>query len=330
VPASASMSEDISRFLARFVFHQTRLYVWVPVGGAMLKYRSGRFFLLFYVLARRSNAWRSFVHNLFAYGVKNSPARWQNEMTIPLKPASEKRYICALHPHGLLCDGLHILVAKEPNAFKPDTNHIGGIANFKPFLCFSPVIQYVPGHQECYRERCGGASAKDVERVLKSTDCTPAICPGGFAEAVWCWSNDKYEYSWLKNNTRFMAVAIKNQTDIIPVYTYGLSSMYKTNTFGRQQLAEIAQKYQLPTVIATGKLLGMPMHEDIVVVLYDPFPVDTYTLNDVDQACEDYMAYLKSCFDRDKAKYGMANKEIIFIGPRGNDEGAQPHIQSRL
>jgi len=320
----------ISTLLIKFIFHNIRLYGWVPAVGAMLRYRHGRVLVLLYALARKSDAWRSFAHHLFRYGVKDSPARIQSALTAPLKPPSEKRYLVCIHPHGLLCDGWHIAVAKEPDAFRPNVNTLGGIDNFKPFLCFSPVIQYVPAHQECYRERCGGASSKDVERVLKTTDCTPAICPGGFAEAVWCWSNDKYEYSWLKNNNRFMAVAIKNKLDIVPTYSYGITSMYYTNTLFRQQLAEIAQKTSIPTVIATGKLAGMPLHEEVVTVVYDPFPVDKYSLDDIDQAHQDYMAYLKECFDKDKAKYGMGDKDMLFIGPRTRNAGPKPRLLSKL
>lgn len=322
---------DLPSLLLKVIFHNTRLYGWVPAGVAMARYRYGRALLLFYCMVRRTNSWRSFVHHLFKYGMKDSPARLHSALTAPLKPASEKRYMVAIHPHGLLCDGWHMVVAKAPDGFLPNQPHFMGVENLNPFLCFSPVIQYVPGHQECYRERCGGASAKDVERVLRTTDCNPAICPGGFAEAVWCWSDEKFEYSWLENNSRFIAVAIKNGLDIIPSYTYGLTSMYKTNTFFRQELAEVAQKTQIPTVVATGKLLGVPFHEDVVTVLYDPFPVDKYTLNDVEQAHEDYKKYLKECFDRDKAKYGMGDMEMKFIGPRSQKQKlASPQIRSRL
>jgi len=306
---------DIPAWFARFVFHHVRLYGWIPVGVAMLRSPQKRWFLALYALTRKTETWRSCVHKFFSYGLRNSPARLENKLSVPLKPPSEKRYLCCIHPHGLLCDGWHCLIGKDPDSFKPD-NAVGGVPNFKPFLCFSPVIQYVPGHQECYRERCGGASSASVERVLRDTDCIPAICPGGFAEAVWCWSNGKYEYSWLKNNSRFMAVAIKHKLDIIPSYTYGLTSMYKTNIFFRQQLAEAAQKSQAPLVLATGKLGMMPFHEDVVTVIYDPFPVDAYTMDDVEQALQDYSAYLKACFDKDKSKYGMGDKEMLFIGPR--------------
>lgn len=297
----------------------------------MLNYRSGRAFLLFYILATRSDAWRTFVHKLFRHGVKDSPARLENRLTTALKPPSEKRYMICIHPHGLLCDGWHIVVAKDPKSFLPDSSSLGGIPNLKPFLCFSPVIQYVPGHQELYRERCGGASSKDVERVLKTTDCMPSICPGGFAEAVYCWSDGKYEHAWLEGNSRFMAVAIKNQTDIVPTYTYGLTSMYKTNPLFRNALAQVAQKYQIPLIAFWGKFLAYPLHEDLVTAVYDPFPVDKYTPDDVDQALQDYQEYLKKCFDSDKAKYGMGDKEMLFIGATGKSgKTPQNQIRSKL
>jgi len=295
----------------------------------MVKYPRGRLFLLFYCMVRRSNMWRSFVHQSFRYGVKDTPARLESRLTLPLKPPSEKRYLICIHPHGLLVDGWHNLIAKEPQSFWPDSSSIGGIANLKPFLCFSPVIQYVPGHQELYRERCGGASSKDVEHVLRTTDCSPAVCPGGFAEALYCWSDGKYEHSWLKGNTRFMALAIKNKTDIIPNYTYRLTSMYRTCPIFRQQLAELAQKYQIPMVLFWGKFLAYPLHDDGVTVVYDPFSVQKYSLDDVDQALLDYQEYLRQCFDEDKGKYGMGDKELLFIGPRDGKQ-VPSHIRSKL
>lgn len=316
--------DTVSSFAARFIFHQCRLYGWVPTTALMLKYRSGRLFALFYVLARKSNMWRSFVHQLFKHGVKDSPARLESRLTAPLKPASEKRYMICIHPHGVLCDGWHIVVAKNPSAFLPDNNNFCGVENFKPFLCFSPVIQYVPGHQELYRERCGGASAKDVQRVLQTTDCMPAVCPGGFAEAVYCWSDGKYEHSYLKGNKRFMAVAIKNQTDIIPTYTYGITSMYKTNTLFREKLSEVAQKTQIPLILFFGKFFGYPLHEEVVTVIYDPFPVSKYSMDDVDQALLDYQVYLRTCFDGDKGEFGMGDKEMLFVGPK------PPKVRSKL
>merc|ERR1712217_809340 len=103
----------------------------------MLRYRRGRFLLLLHCLGRKSNTWRSFVHQFFRYGVKDSPARFENAMSAPLKPPSEKRYILAIHPHGLLCDGWHIVVAKQqPDTFKPETSDFCGVTHFKPFLCF--------------------------------------------------------------------------------------------------------------------------------------------------------------------------------------------------
>lgn len=324
--------ESVSSFVARFVFHQTRLYGFVPAMVMMARNKAGRAVLVMYALVRKTDVWRNLVHQWFAHGLKDSPAHIVNRISVPLKPPTEQRYLICIHPHGLLCDGYHMAVAKEPDAFRPDSNSLGGIVNLKPFLAFSPVIQYIPAHQELYRERCGGASSKNVEDIIRKTDCNPAICPGGFAEAVYCWTDGIHEHSWLKGNTRFMALAIKQKLDIIPSYTYGVTSMYRTNTLFRPQLAELAQKYSVPLVPFWGKFFGYPLHEDAVTVMYDPFPVDQYSVErpgDVDRALEDYQVYLRKCFDSDKGKYGMGDKELLFIGPR--DKGkAKPPPMSKL
>lgn len=291
----------------------------------MARFPRGRALLVFYAAVRRSNIWRSSVHRLFKFGLDGSPAQLENRLTSPLKPASEKRYMVSMHPHGILLDGWHIVIAKNPDAFLPESNNLCGIQNFKMFLAFSPVIQYVPGHQELYRERCGGSSSKDIDTILRTTDYMPTICPGGFSEAIYAWSDKNVEYSWLDSNTGFIAVAIRNKTDIVPTYSYGLTSMYRTNTLFRRQLAELAQKAQFPLVFFWGKFWAYPLHERVTIVVYDPFPVHKYTLADVDQALADYQQYLKQCFDSDKGKYGMADKELVFIGPRKK----QP-VRSRL
>jgi len=323
------MLDSLSSFVVRFVFHHTRLYGWVPTAAWMLTNNPGRLFLMFYGLVRRSTQWRSFIHNLSKHGVKDSPSRVESRLTVPLKPASEKRYMHSIHPHGLLVDGWHIVIANDPGCFSPERSDIGGIPNFKLFLCFSPVIQYVPAHQEMYQDRCGASSFKAVENVLKTTDCIPSICPGGFGEAVYCTGEDKYEYSWLKGNSRFIALAIKNKTDIVPTYTYGLTSMYKTQPYFRQQLAEMAAKTQIPLALWWGKFLALPFHENCVTVVYDPFSVEKYSIDDVDQALLDYQAYLKRCFDEDKGKYGMGDKELLYVGPR-DAKGPKSGIQSKL
>jgi len=276
-----------------------------------------------YCLVCRTDAWRSSVHQLFKFGLEGSPAKFESKLTSPLKPASQKRYMVAIHPHSLLCDGWHLSIAKNPGSFEAQNDTVG-VPNLKAHLCFSPVIQYVPAHQELYRERCGSATGKTVNRLYSDTAMIPCVCPGGFAEAVYCWSNRKYEYSWLDSNTRFMALAIRNKADIIPSYSYGATSMYYTNPLFRHQLATLAQKWQIPLVLFWGKFLALPLHEDVVTVMYDPFPVEQYTMADVDKALLDYQTYLKKLFDGDKGLYGMADKEMVFIGPKKQE----PH--SRL
>lgn len=86
-----------------------------------------------------------------------------------------------------------------------------------------------------YRDHCGSSSKANIKNVLENfKHCTPMVCPGGFAEAVYGASGDeKYEYAYLKNNKAYMKVAIEQKLDIIICYSYNITSMYSSFKYGR-------------------------------------------------------------------------------------------------
>merc|ERR1712167_333269 len=267
------------------------------MGLALMCTRRGRKLLLLYALICRTTKWQNLFNEVIRFGVKKRPVSYVNKMP-PLEPPDKKRYMVAFHPHSVLMDGAHMVIAQHPNSFDDDNNEFLGIKNFKPTLCLAPVIKYIPGHQELWKRRCGGVSKKDLEWVLKNSDCSPTICPGGFAEAVWAQASTFEEYSYIPKG--FIATCIQLKLDIIPVYSIGTTTMYRTNTKFRTELSKLAQKYKVPMVFFWGKFGLVPFHSEVVTVLYPPFSVQECTLQDVNQAWVAYKSYLTSCYNSDR------------------------------
>jgi len=167
------------------------------------------------------------------------------------------------------------------------------------------------------------ASRATIVRILRKTTFSPALIPGGFAEAVYTNAQPDLEFSYIKERSGFIKLAIEEKVDIIVTYSFGLNDMYHTLNWRRHERAKLAQTTSLPLLWwwgAAGPVFGspicgnVPLTESVVVCTFDPFPTSQYTLDQVEQAHTDYMAYLKECFDSRKAEAGYGHKELYFIG----------------
>merc|ERR1719471_1086682 len=113
---------------------------------------------------------------------------------------------------------------------------------------------------------------------------------------------------------------IEHGVDTIPLYSFGATKMYKTSRIGRSKRAQFSQKYYLPALYFWGWMgTSIPLTEEVTTVVFDPFPTSKYTIEQLSQCHQDYMRYLKKCFDEYKSQYGMADKELLFIGKDYND-----------
>jgi hypothetical protein len=267
-----------------------------------------------YIAIHRQLWWQRAAHKFLGYGASD-----QHKIVNLNKHLihDDQRYLWSLHPHSVLADGWHSIIAKNIDSFETGPPEIGR----KIALCFAPIIQHVPVHQEMYRDKCGAADKRSVTKWWK-TDADPALIPGGFAESVFANSADtRYEYSYIKDRQGFIRIAIEAGNDIVPVYTFRATRMYYNPALLRGWRARFSQSYYIGLVPWMGWLgTSMPLTDKTTTVVFPPFLASKYTVDTLDQAHQDYMAHLKRHFDENKASYGMRNTELVFVGSDWEDD----------
>mmetsp|Transcript_70176 Transcript_70176/g.177954 ORF Transcript_70176/g.177954 Transcript_70176/m.177954 type:complete len:395 (+) Transcript_70176:128-1312(+) len=301
-------------------FHSQRLFGWAYVLPILLVKRPLRTLLglAAYGAIHRQRWWQVAIHTLLGYGASRrhkvvSPSRYLID--------DNKRYLVCLHPHSILADGWHSLTARAIESFEDGGNGPPGLGR-KVALCFAPVIQHVPVHQEMYRDKCGAADKASLVKWWKTPDIDPALIPGGFAEAVFANAGDKkHEYSYIKDRKGFVRICLEERKDIMPCYTFKSSWMYWNPGILKGLRARISQKLSISLVAIIGRFgTLMPLRDDTTTVVFPPFKVCRYTVDQLDEAHSAYLDHLKHYFDVYKTEYGMGETELVFVGADFQDD----------
>jgi len=313
-----------------WLFHSWRLFGYgflLPPLFAVYPLRTAAG-ILTYVAVHRKEWWQRTVHSFFGYAASR-----RHSFVNPSKHLirDDQRYLWCLHPHGVLADGWHSIIARNEDAFSNSGNGPPDVGR-KIALCFAPIIQHVPVHQEMYRDKCGSADKKSITRWWKTSDTDPALIPGGFAEAVFANSAErKIEYSYLKGRKGFVRIGIEEGKDIVPVYTFRQNWMYRTPSTLRGLRARISQNYFIGLVPFLGWMgTSMPLTDDTTTVVFPPFPASSYKTSQLDEAHAAYLDHLKKYFDEYKAAYGMGDVELVFIGSDFQDDDWAAKALSRV
>lgn len=289
--------------------------------------------LVSYGLIQRNSKWQQAVHRFFGYGASRRH-KIVNQYADQIK--DDQRYLWSLHPHSVLADGWHSVIARNPDSFSDEGNGPPTIGR-KIALCFAPVVQRIPVHQEMYRDRCCGADKKSIVQWWRNTPesnkTDPALIPGGFAEAVFADAQTAkhVEYSYLKDRKGFIRICLEEHKDIIPVYTFGATRMYNNPSIMRGWRARFSQHYFLGLVLPLGKMgTAMPLTDETTTVVFPPFELTRYTVDQLDEAHAAYLDHLKTYFNLHKAEYGMGGVKLLFVGNDFEDEDIVARSLRRL
>lgn len=366
--------EELSAFhpksIAIRLVHMNRLFGWLPpviVAAVLFPRKTIPVAVLSFVadmqLRLRSERYHKLTTNLIAFGSSNKP-RLVNAQKKPYDVLN-KQYMVLIHPHGVLCDAwFNLLPRLTGKTFRTEGN--GCMNGLKMVLCFAPMVQHFPLHGHIYGKRCTDVSRPAVEGVLRRTPETDpegprgknwkpysvAICPGGFSESIFTGYSEDEEIAFLENRFGFIQIAVENQIDIIPTYSFGVQDMYEEPSFlkkSAQKRAELSQKLMVPFQMHLGKNglpapYDVPKTEDTVTVTFDPFEVagryvygESATKEEkmaVVRACHgDYLRYLQECFDKYKhVTPSTRKKKLVFRGTGGGRAGGsgEEKITSKL
>ncbi|OLQ10151.1 Diacylglycerol O-acyltransferase 2 [Symbiodinium microadriaticum] len=317
---TTSLRDRLLRPPIYWLFHSWRLFGYGVLIPPLLVYQPLKTLagIVAYTAVHRQRWWQQSVHRFFGYGASRRH-RIVNEHTDVIK--DDKRYLWSLHPHGLLADGWHSLIARNLESFADSGKGPPAIGR-KIALCFAPVIQHVPVHQEMYRDLCTSASRRDIVKWWKTADTDPALIPGGFSEAVFVNSAErKYEYSYLKNRKGFVRIAVEEGKNIVPCYTFRQSWMYRTPRTLRAARARLSQHIFVGIIPFFGWMgTSMPLTDKTTTVVFPPFPASEYKPDQVDAAHAGYLEHLKKYFDLYKGRFGMKDVELVFIGNDFKDD----------
>jgi hypothetical protein len=315
--APEQLGEALIRPAVYWLFHSWRLFGYGFVVPPLLALRPLKtsLGLAAYVAIHRRLWWQRLVHRFFSYGASR-----RHKIVNPAAHLirEDKRYLWCLHPHSVLADGWHSIIARNVDSFEMGPPTVGR----KIALCFAPIIQHVPIHQEMYRDKCGSADKKAIMKWWNTPDTDPALIPGGFAESCFASSSDsQYEYAYLKDRKGFIRICLEAGKDIVPIYTFNSTRMYYNPRVLRGWRARFSQHYYIGLVPFTGKYFtSMPLTDETTTVVFPPFEVTKYTLDQLDDAHSAYLNHLKLYFDEYKADYGMKGVELKFIGNDFKDE----------
>mmetsp|Transcript_129649 Transcript_129649/g.252472 ORF Transcript_129649/g.252472 Transcript_129649/m.252472 type:complete len:360 (-) Transcript_129649:34-1113(-) len=313
-----------------WLFHSWRLFGYFLVLPPALALKPLRTLLALaaYVVVHRQRWWQRAMHRLLGYG-----ASQRHKILSPTAHLirDDKRYLWCLHPHGVLADGWHSIIAKNLSSFENSGNGPPCIGR-KIALCFAPIIQHVPVHQEMYRDKCGGADRRAIVKWWDSPDTDPALIPGGFAESVFANAAcSNREYSYIKDRKGFMRICLEERKDIVPMYTFRVNWMYHNPGMLRGMRARFSQNYYVGLVFLCGWMgTSMPLTDDTTTVVFPPFEVTRYAVHQIHEAHAAYLEHLKRYFDQHKEEYGMKDTELCFIGNDFQDDDWAARALRRL
>jgi len=312
----------VIRLLAIFMVHHVRLIVgMVPwLGFLLLKYPGKVTAVLaaYWGVLRKFEWFNRLVCQAVIYGCSDGPRFMRAQREVYSVEGGRKLMIC-VHPHGILLDPWFNLVARGTRLGSDSSNCSADgtmdlLDGLKVEFCFAPAVAWYPLHGET-RKYHAPATPSAIRGVWKRGR-TPVLCPGGFSEAVYTGTAGRYEHSYLHQRMGFIKLAIEQNADIVPTYTFGSDAMYWTWDVGRHGRAIRAQKIGVPMVVWSGKMgTNVPLSEETVTVSFDPFPTSKYTLEEVAEAHADYLTYLRTCFDTYKGCCEHTkDKELVFVG----------------
>jgi 2-acylglycerol O-acyltransferase 2 len=211
-----------------------------------------------------------------------------------------KRKLMLVHPHGIFCSGWSAMfAAPELHSFTfctaPALFHFGFL--FRLLVMLSG--------------RIAPADPKTFQSMMRKRE-NLALLPGGFHDATILKSGTERIYTGNKGNMKY---ALQHGYALVPTYVFGENDMYH-NAQGFFKLRLWLNSLQIPTVFPFGWLFCplLPRRDvDLHIVVGQPVQLPLIkepTRADVAKYHAAYIKALCALFDRHKAAFGAADREL--------------------
>eukprot|EP00551_Chaetoceros_affinis_P004369 CAMPEP_0203671074 /NCGR_PEP_ID=MMETSP0090-20130426/6979_1 /ASSEMBLY_ACC=CAM_ASM_001088 /TAXON_ID=426623 /ORGANISM="Chaetoceros affinis, Strain CCMP159" /LENGTH=427 /DNA_ID=CAMNT_0050536083 /DNA_START=47 /DNA_END=1330 /DNA_ORIENTATION=- len=227
-----------------------------------------------------------------------------NEETLK-RVNSGQNYILAMQPHGVVsfCS-LCSWVNTEPEFRRIKT----GVASV---LLKFPILKHVMGIYGL--TPASGSNVKKILNRKDGIDGSIVLYIGGIAELF--KSSRKEERLYLKKRKGFIKIALREGSDVIPVYLFGNTSVL--TVLKTSFLAALSRKPQMSLTYFWGKwMLPIPRDEKLLYVRGRPLNlphIPEPTNEDVDKWHAKYCDEVKRIFDSYKEKVPAYKHKTLYF-----------------
>lgn len=215
----------------------------------------------------------------------------------------DRHYLLGITPHGLFPWGVGALVVHcIEHGYLP--NFIGAsILGTLPVAgrllrCFG----FRPATPECIRECLAKPYPRNVTIIL----------PGGIREMF--HAREDIEISASNLHGGFAKLAVEGGAVLVPGYTYGVSQLYSVSKGALADFfQELSRKLKVSVVLFTGRWGTLLPHSgEMACALGEP--IDCRVVTDAKEVHRLYVERLRDAYNKYKANFGWADRELYFEG----------------
>lgn len=216
---------------------------------------------------------------------------------------SKKLYVFACHPHGTLA------FSRAAVGFSTVTLWDAAFpgVTFRVLTASAPF--FVPLIRELWLwSYCIDASKRTAVKAMRELRSSIFVYPGGELEQI--ETVYKKHIAMVSMRKGFVKLAIEEGAELVPVYTFGETDLYKHSQFLIGLRKWIVKKFHVAIPLVAGQYGLMPYRVPITMVFGAPIKLPhsaNPTQEMIDSAHETYCEALLKLFNDHKAKLGYAD-----------------------
>lgn len=243
----------------------------------------------------------------------------QLHKTSELNP--KEQYVFAVHPHGIVSAGIWANILLQGS---------GAFQRLFPALKLRaatlPINFKIPIWREFVLSLGLIESSRESISAALGSGSSVLIVPGGAKEALYAKPDDDY-YLTLKSRKGFVRLAMMHGCSLVPVFSFGENEIYGQAGSSPGSYIRRLQDYLYSKVgIAFPLLRGrgifnydfglLPFRSPIHTVVGAPIRIaknPNPTAEDINRVHESYIEALGELFEKHRAAYGDAHRNLVII-----------------
>jgi hypothetical protein len=222
---------------------------------------------------------------------------------------SGKQYVFGCHPHGTLAYN------RAAVGFSTDTLWNAAFPGIKFRVLTATAAFFVPVIRELWLwSYCVDASKPVAVRVMKEHGCSIFVYPGGEKEQL--ETEYKKHKLVLRERKGFVKLAMQQGADLVPVYAFGETSLYKHHQVGIGLRKWLQKRFGVAIPLVSGEFGMMPYRRPVTLVFGAPIAVELNanpSAEQLDAMHGRYMAALSELFETHKGDLGYGECQLEWL-----------------